>query len=162
MSSGVGVSNQVLQTYEDMKLGRKYAYIVFAIQNSTEIIVEKTMTTEEASKLSTPEVYESFKSSIPKDEARYGVFDLEYDLGQNGVRSKLIFIVWNPSEGKIRSKMIYASSKKALRDRNYVLIVGLDGIHQEVQCNDLDELAFESVFEVVAPKGATFKTAKEE
>ncbi|KAJ3319825.1 cofilin [Boothiomyces sp. JEL0866] len=152
MSSGVGVSNQVLQTYEDMKLGRKYAYIVFAIQNSTEIIVEKTMTTEEASKLSTPEVYESFKSSIPKDEARYGVFDLEYDLGQNGVRSKLIFIV---CESKIRSKMIYASSKKALRDR-------LDGIHQEVQCNDLDELAFESVFEVVAPKGATFKTAKEE
>ncbi|KAJ3273975.1 cofilin [Terramyces sp. JEL0728] len=138
-----------------MKLGRKYSYIIFAIQNSTEIIVEKAMTTEEASKLSTPEIYESFKSSIPKDEARYGVFDLEYDLGQNGVRSKLIFIVWNPSEGRIRSKMIYASSKKALRDR-------LDGIHQEVQCNDLDELAFESVFEVVAPKGATFKTVKEE
>jgi Cofilin/tropomyosin-type actin-binding protein len=54
----------------------------------------------------------------------------------------------NPSEGKIRSRMLYASSKSALRVR-------LDGIHQEIQCTDAAELSFENVFETVAPKGAT-------
>lgn len=53
-----------------------------------------------------------------------------------------------PTTCGIRQRMIYASSKLALRQR-------LDGIHTEVQATDAAELAFESVFEQIAPKLAT-------
>ena len=53
-----------------------------------------------------------------------------------------------PTTCAIRQRMIYASSKLALRQR-------LDGIHTEVQATDASELAFESVFEQIAPKLAT-------
>ncbi|KAJ3048480.1 hypothetical protein HK097_010499 [Rhizophlyctis rosea] len=53
-----------------------------------------------------------------------------------------------PTTCAIRQRMIYASSKLALRQR-------LDGIHTEVQATDSSELAFESVFEQIAPKLAT-------
>ncbi len=43
--------------------------------------------------------------------------------------------------------MLYASSKAAL-------VLALNGIYQQVQCTEYSELAFESVFEQVAPKGS--------
>ncbi|KAJ3128060.1 cofilin [Nowakowskiella sp. JEL0407] len=96
----------------------------------------------------TPEAsYESFAALLPEDEGRYGVFDLNYDSGADGIRNKIIFIMWAPNTSKIRSRMVYASSKAAIRER-------LQGVHAEVQCTEPSEIAFESVFEKVAPKGA--------
>ncbi|KAI9332429.1 hypothetical protein DFJ73DRAFT_630316, partial [Zopfochytrium polystomum] len=133
--------------FEEMKLRRKYAFIVFKIHND-QIVADTIKTIEDATAIGSEATFEEFISKMPADEGRYGVFDFEYDSGADGIRNKLVFFLWAPDTAKIRSRMIYASSKLAIRQR-------LDGIHAEIQCTDPAELAHEAVFEKLAPKGAT-------
>ena len=48
----------------------------------------------------------------------------------------------SPDNAKIKHKMVYASSKDAIRKK-------LDGIYTEVQATDVAELSYESVFDKV-------------
>ncbi|KAI8850838.1 hypothetical protein BC829DRAFT_374271 [Chytridium lagenaria] len=146
MSSGVQVSNEVITLYEDLKLRRKYAFLVFKIEDS-QIVPDLIYTAEQAEAAGTDATFQAFVNRMPAEEGRYGVFDFEYDSGSDGIRNKLVFFLWAPDTSKIRSRMLYASSKLAIRQR-------LDGIHTEIQCTDSAELAYESVFEKLAPKGA--------
>ncbi|KAJ3131525.1 cofilin [Physocladia obscura] len=132
--------------YEELKLRRKYAYIVYKIEGDS-IVIEKSLTSDEAARLGSEATYESFIALMPESEGRYGVYDFEYDSGSDGIRNKLIFFLWAPDTAKIKSRMIYASSKQAIRQR-------LDGISTEIQCTDQSELAFEAVFQSLAPNGA--------
>ncbi|KAI8614614.1 hypothetical protein BC830DRAFT_1050709, partial [Chytriomyces sp. MP71] len=61
------------------------------------------------------------------------VFDFEYDAGADGIRNKLVFFLWAPDTAKIKSRMLYASSKQAIRQR-------LNGINTEIQCTDPAEV----------------------
>ncbi|TPX66857.1 hypothetical protein SpCBS45565_g04186 [Spizellomyces sp. 'palustris'] len=148
MSSGVGIPSESITTFEELKLGRRYAYITYRISpNGDEIIVDHALERAEADVLGGQATFEKFEKEFPIDEGRFAVIDMEFDCGGEGVRSKLVFLMWAPTTAGIRSRMLYACSKRALRQR-------LDGIHTEVQATDPSELAFEAVFEQVAPKGA--------
>jgi cofilin len=48
----------------------------------------------------------------------------------------------SPDTSKIKPKMLYASSKDALRKK-------LDGIYTEIQCTDLSEVSYETVLDKV-------------
>ena len=73
-----------------------------------------------------------FLAAIPKDDARYFVWDLVFE--DEGVsKSKLLFITWNPDAGKVKSKMLYAGSKDALKKK-------IEGGLIEVQANGVDDL----------------------
>ncbi|KAJ3358032.1 cofilin [Entophlyctis luteolus] len=145
-SSGVTAENQAISDYEELKLRRKFAYIVYKIENSS-IVIESKLTTEEAARLGSVATYESFIELMPETEGRYGVYDFEYDSGSDGIRNKLVFFLWAPDTATIKSRMLYASSKQAIRQR-------LDGISTEIQCTDPSELAFEAVFQNLAPANA--------
>ncbi|ORY44827.1 actin depolymerizing protein [Rhizoclosmatium globosum] len=145
MSSGVTAANDVITMYEEMKLRRKFAYIVYKIDGAS-IVPADSLTTEDAEKLGSEATYEKFVSQFPAGEGRYGVYDFEFET-PDGVRNKLVFFLWAPDTAAIKSKMIYASSKQAIRQR-------LEGIHTEIQCTDASELAYESAFEKIAGKGA--------
>eukprot|EP00842_Homolaphlyctis_polyrhiza_P000572 jgi/Hompol1/1515/HPOL_003951-RA len=147
--SGVAVDDEVMTSFLEMQRQRLYAFIIFKIAEDGEsIVVDKKMSTAESLKLGTEATYDAFVASMPRDNGRYGLFELEYQEGDEGLRNKLVLILWNPSEGKIRSRMLYASSMAAVRQR-------LNGFHSEVQCTDASEIAFESVFAEIAPKTAT-------
>ncbi|KAI9332602.1 hypothetical protein DFJ73DRAFT_954538 [Zopfochytrium polystomum] len=122
-----------------MKLRRKYAFIVFKIHND-QIVADTIKTIEDATAIGSEATFEEFISKMPATRAA--------TAGADGIRNKLVFFLWAPDTAKIRSRMIYASSKLAIRQR-------LDGIHAEIQCTDPAELAHEAVFEKLAPKGAT-------
>ncbi|KAJ3066931.1 cofilin [Podochytrium sp. JEL0797] len=132
--------------YEEMKLRRKYAFLVYKIEGDN-IVPDLVMSAEDAAKLGSEATYEKFIAQMPESEGRYGVFDFEYDSGADGIRNKLVFFLWAPDTARIKSRMLYASSKQAIRQR-------LDGINTEIQCTDSAELAHEAVFEKLAPKGA--------
>ena len=54
-----------------------------------------------------------------------------------------LFIVFrSPDTSKVKQKMLYASSKEALRKK-------LDGIYTEIQCTDLSEVSYETVLDKV-------------
>ena len=87
--------------------------------------------------------YDEFVSALPSDDCRYAVFDFAYEKPGEGLRNKICFYAWAPDTAKIKQKMLYAASKDALRRK-------LVGVANEVQCTDLSEVAYDTVFERVA------------
>ncbi|KAI7981521.1 Actin-depolymerizing factor 2 [Camellia lanceoleosa] len=52
-----------------------------------------------------------FTASLPTDECRYAVYDYDFVTEENCQKSRIFFIAWSPDTSRVRSKMIYASSK---------------------------------------------------
>lgn len=119
-----------------MKLGHSHRFIIFALNDAkTEIVV---------SKASNESNYEDFVNELPENDCRYAVYDFEYETASGeGKRSKIVFYIWSPDTAPVKSKMIYASSKDALRR-------ALNGVSTEVQGTDFSEVAFETVLEKVS------------
>jgi len=125
MSSGVGVNDEVVNKYQELKLGHTHLYVIFRMSDDLkEVIVEKI---GDKSK-----TYEDFVKDLPPNDCRYAVYDFEYDAGE-GTRNKILFVVWAPESSKIKAKMMYASTKDALRKK-------LVGIGCEIQATDLSEI----------------------
>lgn len=106
-------------------------YIIFKLSDdNTQIEVEKE---------SDSTSYDDFLNDLPPNSPRYGVYDFEYEK-DGGKRNKICFYAWSPDEAKIKEKMLYASSKDALRR-------SLVGIANEIQGTDSSEVAYdEGVF----------------
>ncbi|GME91028.1 unnamed protein product [[Candida] boidinii] len=137
--SGVQVSDEALQAFYELKLGTKKENLKFVIyklsDDKTKIIVEKT---------SSDTSYDSFLENLPEDDCRYATYDFSYEISAGeGKRSKMVFYAWSPDTASIRSKMVYASSKDALRR-------ALNGISTDIQGTDFSEVAYESVLERVS------------
>jgi len=131
MASGVGASPDCMGAYNELKLGKKLKYIIFKLSpDNTEIVVDK--------KSEDPD-YENFLSSLPENECRYAVYDVEYDT-EGGKRNKLCFYNWVPDGARIKNRMVSASSKEALR-KQFV------GIAADVQGSDPSEIDFQTVVE---------------
>ncbi|KAJ7195513.1 actin depolymerizing factor [Mycena pura] len=139
MSSGVTVHDDCIEQYNTtLKLGKKIKYMIFCLnQDNTEIIVEKVSESKD---------YEEFLADLPKTECRWAVYDLEFEKPGGGIRQKIVFYSWAPDDAKIKAKMVFASSKDALRR-------SLVGISVEIQGTDYDEVAYEAVLDK-ANKGA--------
>lgn len=103
--------------------------------SKTEIIVEETSTSAD---------YDTFLEKLPENECKYAVYDFEYEIGGGeGKRSKIVFFTWSPDTAAIRSKMVYASSKDALRR-------ALNGIAADIQGTDFSEVSYDLVLEKVS------------
>jgi len=140
MSSGVGVSDECVSKFSDLKLGHSYRYIIYKLNDTnTEVVVDK---------IGAPSAnYKDFVSALPSDDCRYAVFDLEYTTKEDGKRSKILFVLWAPDTSKIKGKMLYTSSKADLRKK-------LVGISTEIQATDLSEIDYDSVLDK-ASRGTT-------
>lgn len=123
MASGVNVDPNVKEDFNSIKLGHKYTYMVFKIEG------ESLIKTERSVKEST---YDEFKDSLPKNECRYIVYDYKYTLEDGAKRDKLLFIHWAPDTAKTRDKMVYASSKDAIKKE----LIGV----VEIQANEISEV----------------------
>jgi len=132
MSSGVGVHSECLEFYQELKLKKKWKYIIFRVSNDkTEIVKYKESTSQD---------YDDFLADLPEAECRWAVYDLEFQKEEGGVRNKIVFYHWSPDNAKVKDKMLAASSRDALRR-------SLVGIAVEIQGTDYSEVAYESVLE---------------
>jgi len=135
MSSGVAVNDTCLDSFQELKLRKKFKYIIFKLSDdNSEIVVERAV--ESAS-------YEEFVSALPHDTCRWAVFDFDFEKPGEGQRTKICFISWSPDTAKIKLKMLYASSKDALRKK-------LIGVAAEIQATDLAEVSYDEVFDKVS------------
>ncbi|KAM3160302.1 Actin-depolymerizing factor 1 [Lachancea thermotolerans] len=134
--SGVAVADESMKAFNDLKLGKKYKFVLYALNdNKTEIVVKETSTAQD---------YDAFLEKLSEDDCLYAVYDFEYEIGGNeGKRSKIVFFTWSPDTAPVRAKMVYASSKDALRR-------ALNGISTDIQGTDYSEVAYESVLEKVS------------
>jgi len=139
MASGVSVNPECVTSYNNVKLGHKHRYLIYALTPDLKQIV----VLKEAPPSATFDNFvEELKEAEDKRECRYGVYDAEYKLKDGQNRTKLVFFLWSPENATVKQKMVYTSSKDALKR-------ALVGIGKEVQACDYGDLAWESVLEVL-------------
>ncbi|KAK2465408.1 hypothetical protein APHAL10511_002762 [Amanita phalloides] len=132
MASGVTVNPSCLETFQQLKLKKKHKYVIFTLSKDyNEIVVDKT---------STEANYDKFTEDLPESECRWAVYDFEFEKEGAGKRNKLVFLSWAPEVAKIKQKMVFASSRDALRR-------SLVGISVEIQASELSDVTHETVLE---------------
>ncbi|RXG48599.1 hypothetical protein VDGE_08897 [Verticillium dahliae] len=138
---------ECIEAYNDLKLNKKYKYIVFKLSDDNKQIV-----IEEASENKDWETFrERLINATSKSKTgavgkgpRYAVYDFQYSLASGeGERNKIAFIAWSPDDAGIMAKMIYASSKEALKR-------SLTGLATELQANDPDDIEYDSIIKTVS------------
>ncbi|XP_021721916.1 actin-depolymerizing factor-like [Chenopodium quinoa] len=129
--SGIGVAEHTKNTFTELQRKKMHRYVVFKIdEKKKEVVVEKTGGPEES--------YDDFLASLPENDCRYAVYDYDFVNSENCQKSKIFFVAWSPSVSRIRSKMLYATSKDSLRRE-------LEGIHYEIQATDPSEVDVETL-----------------
>lgn len=94
MSSGIAVCVQIRTLFETMQLRSSHAFAVFRIVNDSVISIDHVCTAQDAAAMGARAAYQDLASRMPAAEGRYAVYDLHYELGLEGKRNKLVFIVW--------------------------------------------------------------------
>ncbi|EQC28929.1 hypothetical protein SDRG_13268 [Saprolegnia diclina VS20] len=135
MSSGVGVHDDVVTEFNDFKLQKapfNFRYFIYKIEGDSEIVIEH--------RGDRSETYDDFaaKLNATTNECRYGLIDLDFTTKDGRPTSKLVFISWSPDTARVKSKMLYASSKEAIKR-------GLVGVGIYLSATDASELSFSSI-----------------
>jgi len=140
--SGVNISADCITKFNELKLGKSIKYIIYKLSDDyKEIVVEETSENGDWDVFREKLVAAQSKNKMGKvgKGPRYAVYDFQYDLASGeGSRSKITFIAWSPDDAGIQPKMVYASSKDALKR-------ALNGIATEIQGNDEDDIEYQTV-----------------
>lgn len=135
MASGVGIQDECLKAYDEVKMGHRWLYIIYRISDDLKICVEEKGGHDKTYN----DFVEKLKEAEKQKQCRYAIFDVRF-LQNDVPQEKLAFFLWSPDCASIRQKMLYASSKQALRNN-------IRGIQAEIQCNDDNDLAMSNVLE---------------
>ncbi|KAK9897975.1 cofilin [Cystobasidium minutum MCA 4210] len=138
MSSGVGLDDECVEKFQELKLGKKIKYIIYKLDNPskpTKIVVGNSSESQE---------YDDFLEQFTDTECCYAVYDFQYNLGE-GERNKICFFIWAPDTASIKQKMVYASSKDVLKR-------ALVGLSADIQGTDASEISYEAVLDKVTRK----------
>ncbi|KAF9286249.1 cofilin [Mortierella alpina] len=135
-NSGIAVDPACIEAFQNLKLGKKVKYIIYKLTDDLKAIA--------VAKESATGTYDEFLEDLPNDDCRYAVFDFDY-ITPDGPRNKIVFFTWSPDGSKVKPKMIYASSKEAIRK-------ALNGVAVEIQGTDYDEVAHDAVLEKIQRK----------
>ncbi|KAL7160135.1 hypothetical protein ABFS83_01G073800 [Erythranthe nasuta] len=130
-ASGMSVHDECKLRFMELKAKRNYRYIIFKIDESIQqVVVEKLGQKEET--------YDDFTACLPENECRYTVYDFNFTTEELCHKSKIFFIAWSPDTSKIRSKMVYASTKDRFKRE-------IDGYQIELQATDPTEMSLDIV-----------------
>ncbi|KAJ0788085.1 putative actin-depolymerizing factor domain, ADF/Cofilin, ADF-H/Gelsolin-like domain superfamily [Helianthus annuus] len=125
-ASGMAVHDDCKLRFMELKAKRTFRYIVFKIEEKQkQVIVEKVGEPAQS--------HQDLAACLPESECRYAVFDYDFVTQENCQKSRIFFIAWSPDTARVRSKMIYASSKDRFKRE-------LDGIQVELQATDPTEM----------------------
>jgi len=140
--SGVSVAPDCITAFNELKLGKDIKWIIYKISDDwKEIVVEET---------SKEDNFEAFREKLlnakSKDRkgkegigGRYAVYDVAYELESGeGTRNKITFISWVPDDAPQYPRMMYSSSKEAIKR-------ALNGLAADIQANDADDIEFETI-----------------
>ncbi|CAH8444971.1 unnamed protein product [Heterobilharzia americana] len=121
-------------------MNKKHRYILFHIHKKEEIRILR-----QAKRDAT---YDDFKKDLTEamqiGDGRYAVYDYEYP---NKVAA-LFFVVWTPTNLNIKTKMIYAASRDAIKSQ-------LQGIKHCLEAHDLEDISEERMSDWGKPAKAS-------
>ncbi|KAF8319068.1 putative COF1-cofilin, partial [Clavulina sp. PMI_390] len=127
-ASGIAVADECKVAYQQLK-SRQAKFVIFKVSDDkTSVVVDK---------VSKDKDYDVFLAALPETDCRFAVYDFEYEIAGGGKRNKILFYTWSPDNAGIKPKTLYASSRSAIR-------MPLDGISNEIQGTDMDEVSYET------------------
>ncbi|CAN6461735.1 unnamed protein product [Victoria cruziana] len=127
----MAVNDECKLKFLELKAKRSHRFIVFKIDEKIQqVTVDKVGGPSES--------YDDFTACLPANECRYAVFDFDFITSENCQKSKIFFIAWSPDTSRVRSKMLYASSKDRFKRE-------LDGIQVELQATDPSEMGIDII-----------------
>nr|CAB3463681.1 unnamed protein product [Digitaria exilis] len=115
----------------ELKEQRTHRFIIYKIDEEN-----KTVVVEKVGKRVLN--YDDVVAALPENECRYAIFDYDVVTEESCQKSKIFFIAWSPDTARVKSKMIYASSKERFRRE-------LDGIQVELQATDSVEIGLDVI-----------------
>ncbi|OKL59648.1 hypothetical protein UA08_05134 [Talaromyces atroroseus] len=115
--NSVDIPNECITAFNELvytKGAKKPTFVIYKIsEDKSSVIVEDS---------SSDKNYEAFlhklTSSVDHEgnrAPRYAVYDVEYNLKDDGRRATIVFISWMPEETSTRFRMLYAATKEQLR-----------------------------------------------
>lgn len=104
-------------------------WVTFKIENKKEIVPEEIQ--EDKAK-----TWEDFSEMIQAlTEPRFALMDIDFMSEDKRPQSKLAFVMWSPDTGNVKDKMLYASSKDAIKKKFPNV--------KDIQANDKTDLDWE-------------------
>ncbi|RLW07007.1 hypothetical protein DV515_00004191 [Chloebia gouldiae] len=143
MASGVQVADEVCRIFYDMKVRkcstpeeikkRKKAVIFCLSPDKKCIIVEegKEILVGDVG-VTVTDPFKHFVQMLPEKDCRYALYDASFETKESK-KEELMFFLWAPEQAPLKSKMIYASSKDAIKKK-------FQGIKHECQANGPEDL----------------------
>lgn len=100
----------------NIKGKKKLRFAVFKIADDLTHIEPDTERNATAENMDAeePANFQSIIGALPPDDGRYIIYDYPFQ-GSFGPSSKIILVLWVPEKITIKKKMLYASSKDALK-----------------------------------------------
>lgn len=134
MLSIVGISDAVYSEFASMQKGGHRA-VTFKLDPSSkskmEVDLDQTLPSDAS--------HDQVLALLPNDDCRFMFFSVDYMEGQ-GHRTKTIFVLWVPSDAKVKNKMVYASAAVPLKTK-------LNTSCLSVQTGTLDAIDYEAMVE---------------
>ncbi|CAD6334852.1 unnamed protein product [Miscanthus lutarioriparius] len=130
-ASGMAVDDDCKRRFLELKAKRTHRFIIYKIDEKKKMVVVEQVGEPVLN-------YDDFAASLPTNECRYAIFDYDFITEENCQKSKIFFIAWSPDTARVRSKMIYASSKERFKRE-------LDGIQVELQATDSAEVGLDVI-----------------
>ncbi|XP_043538510.1 cofilin-2-like [Chiloscyllium plagiosum] len=128
MASGVAVSDEVVSVFQNMKVrksctleetkGRKKAVFLTLNDKKENIVVDKDrqITVGDCLGGDVSDPLETLVKMLPLKDCCYILYDASFETKETK-KEEIIFIHWAPDDAPINRKMIFASSKEALRKK---------------------------------------------
>ncbi|KAM9907135.1 hypothetical protein OXX79_001136 [Metschnikowia pulcherrima] len=130
------VASESLSAFNDLKLSKRSKFIIFALSpEKSPIVVDKTSSDDDS---------QSFLAELRGYRCKCAVYDFEYEIGGGeGKKTEIVHYTWSPNTAPACPKIVYASSKDALRR-------ALNGFTADIQGMDIFEVAYDPVLERVS------------
>ncbi|KAF3903199.1 Cofilin [Dactylellina cionopaga] len=130
--SGVLIQDECVDKYQELKLGHQHRYVLFKLSDDLrEVVVDKVSASGSS--------FDDFIMELPPNDCKYAVYDFPYQANGEDM-NKIVFFLWCPDSAKLRTKMIYTSTKDNIR-KKFV------GVGTEVQATDKAEISEQSILE---------------
>ncbi|XP_051504669.1 non-muscle cofilin 1-like [Myxocyprinus asiaticus] len=152
MTSGVAISDEVVNLYNSIKVRHqgaeekeRFKLLIMRISDDQKgIIVDHENCLRNKDVENEADIFQTIINKLPPKECRYALYDCTY-VG-NSLMEDLVFIMWAPEDASMRSKMVYSSSKAALKSK-------MPGLKFEWQVNDCADKQVSCLVEKLGGRG---------
>ena len=138
MNAGITATDETLAKYNEFKMKKKLAAVVFKIDKVDG--VERVVLDKEFPKDGFKQ--EDLIESLPTDESRFIYLDFDYENDDGITVYKITAILYCPMYAKAKKKMMYSTTYNSLN-------TALGGIQVEMQCDGPAELSREHILKKV-------------